>query len=164
MEQAKAVGFGDYALDLTVSNVVHPLAVYRKHLAVIQPDSSEARNTTAFAISSGFRSGPSWLMRQGVVAPSAAPRPRCVISVRTKPGPNARRRIDDATNKSANVALWVRLDAKPAKEAEVEQFLRGGFDIVQQEFATVIGMRCGLGLRLSEFSIRSPMTADDKLT
>ena len=35
-----------------MSNVVHPLAVYRKHLAVIQPDSSEARNTTAFAISS----------------------------------------------------------------------------------------------------------------
>jgi len=38
--------------------------------------------------------------------------------------------------KSAKVALWVRLDAKPGKEAEVEQFLRGGLEIVQGEPAT----------------------------
>ena len=38
--------------------------------------------------------------------------------------------------KSANVALWVRLDAKPGKEAAVEEFLRGGLELVQQEPAT----------------------------
>jgi quinol monooxygenase YgiN len=35
------------------------------------------------------------------------------------------------------VALWVRLEAKPGKEAEVEQFLKGGLAIVQGEPATV---------------------------
>jgi len=35
------------------------------------------------------------------------------------------------------VALWVRLEAKPGKEAEVEQFLKGGLAIVQEEPATV---------------------------
>jgi len=35
------------------------------------------------------------------------------------------------------VALWVRLEAKPGKEAEVEQFLRGGLAIVQEEPRTV---------------------------
>jgi quinol monooxygenase YgiN len=49
------------------------------------------------------------------------------------------------TNKSVNVALWVRLDAKPGKEAEVEQFLRGGLDIVQQEPATVSWYALRLG-------------------
>lgn len=38
--------------------------------------------------------------------------------------------------KSAKVALWVRLDAKPGKEAAVEEFLRGGLELVQQEPAT----------------------------
>jgi quinol monooxygenase YgiN len=49
------------------------------------------------------------------------------------------------SNKSVNVALWVRLDAKPGKEAEVEQFLRGGLDIVQQEPATVTWYALRLG-------------------
>lgn len=35
------------------------------------------------------------------------------------------------------VALWVRLDAKPGKEAEVENFLKGGLAIVQEEPATI---------------------------
>jgi quinol monooxygenase YgiN len=35
------------------------------------------------------------------------------------------------------VALWVRLEAKPGKEADVEQFLKGGLAIVQGEPATV---------------------------
>src|SRR6478609_10298667 len=35
------------------------------------------------------------------------------------------------------VALLVRLEAKPGKEAEVEQFLRSGLPIVQEEPATV---------------------------
>jgi quinol monooxygenase YgiN len=34
------------------------------------------------------------------------------------------------------VALLVRLEAKPGKEAEVEEFLRGGLAIVLQEPAT----------------------------
>ena len=34
------------------------------------------------------------------------------------------------------LALWVRLEAKPGKEAEVENFLRDGLPIVQGEPAT----------------------------
>ena len=37
----------------------------------------------------------------------------------------------------ASVALLVRLEAKPGKEAEVESFLRGGLAIVQAEPATI---------------------------
>jgi quinol monooxygenase YgiN len=58
---------------------------------------------------------------------------------------DARRRLTMPTNEAANVALWVRLDAKPGKEAEVEQFLRGGLDIVQQEPATVTWYALRLG-------------------
>ena len=36
-----------------------------------------------------------------------------------------------------NKALWVRLEAKPGREAEVEQFLEGGLAIVQAEPKTV---------------------------
>lgn len=44
-----------------------------------------------------------------------------------------------------NVALLVRLEAKPGKEAEVESFLRGGLPIVQEEPATTawFGIRLG---------------------
>jgi quinol monooxygenase YgiN len=38
---------------------------------------------------------------------------------------------------TVHVALWVRLEAKPGKEAEVESFLRSGLAIVQQEPATI---------------------------
>jgi quinol monooxygenase YgiN len=43
------------------------------------------------------------------------------------------------------VALFVRLEAKPGKEAEVEDFLRAGLPIVQDEPATVawFGIRLG---------------------
>ena len=34
------------------------------------------------------------------------------------------------------VALFVRLEAKPGKEAEVESFLKSGLPIVQEEPAT----------------------------
>ena len=34
------------------------------------------------------------------------------------------------------VALWVRLEAKPGREADVEKFIRGGLAIVQEEPAT----------------------------
>jgi quinol monooxygenase YgiN len=43
------------------------------------------------------------------------------------------------------VALFVRLEAKPGKEVEVERFLKGGLPIVQQEPATTawFGIRLG---------------------
>lgn len=43
------------------------------------------------------------------------------------------------------VALYVRLEAKPGKEAEVEKFLKDGLALVQQEPATSawFGIRMG---------------------
>jgi quinol monooxygenase YgiN len=43
------------------------------------------------------------------------------------------------------VALFVRLEAKPEKEKEVEEFLRGGLPIVEEEPATTawFGIRLG---------------------
>lgn len=43
------------------------------------------------------------------------------------------------------VALFVRLEARPGKEAQVEEFLRGGLSVVQQEPATTawFGIRLG---------------------
>lgn len=43
------------------------------------------------------------------------------------------------------VALLVRLEAKPGKEADVEQFLRGGLALVEAEPATTVwfGIRVG---------------------
>ena len=43
------------------------------------------------------------------------------------------------------VALFVRLEAKPGKEAELENFLRGGLPLVEQEPATLawFGIRLG---------------------
>ena len=42
-------------------------------------------------------------------------------------------------------ALFVRLEAKPGKETEVESFLRGGLPLVEEEPATVawFGIRLG---------------------
>ena len=44
-----------------------------------------------------------------------------------------------------SVALFVRLEAKPGKEKEVEDFLRGGLPIIQEEPATTawFGIRLG---------------------
>jgi quinol monooxygenase YgiN len=44
-----------------------------------------------------------------------------------------------------NVALLVRLEAKPGKEAEVESFLRGGLPIVQDEPATTAWFAIRMG-------------------
>ena len=44
-----------------------------------------------------------------------------------------------------NVGLFVRLEAKPGKEAEVEQFLKSGLDIVLEEPATVAWFAIRLG-------------------
>jgi quinol monooxygenase YgiN len=43
------------------------------------------------------------------------------------------------------VALFVRLEAKPGKEADVENFLRGGLAVVQQEPATTAWFALRLG-------------------
>jgi quinol monooxygenase YgiN len=44
-----------------------------------------------------------------------------------------------------NVALFVRLEAKPGKEADVENFLRAGLPIVQEEPATTVWFALRLG-------------------
>jgi len=44
-----------------------------------------------------------------------------------------------------NVALHVKLEAKPGKEAEVESFLRSGLAIVQEEPATTAWFAIRLG-------------------
>ena len=44
-----------------------------------------------------------------------------------------------------NVALFVRLEAKPGKEADVAQFLRDGLAIVQEEPATTAWFAIQLG-------------------
>ena len=43
------------------------------------------------------------------------------------------------------VALLVRLEAKPGKEAEVEAFLRAGLQLAQQEPATAVWFAIRLG-------------------
>ena len=44
-----------------------------------------------------------------------------------------------------NLALFVRLEAKPGKEKAVESFLRGGLQLVQQEPATIAWFALRLG-------------------
>jgi quinol monooxygenase YgiN len=43
------------------------------------------------------------------------------------------------------VALFVRLEAKAGKEAEIEAFLRGGLSIVQEEPGTTVWFALRLG-------------------
>ncbi len=43
------------------------------------------------------------------------------------------------------LALFVRLEAKPGKETDVESFLRGGLAVVQQEPATTAWFALRLG-------------------
>jgi quinol monooxygenase YgiN len=44
-----------------------------------------------------------------------------------------------------NVALFVRLEAKPGKESEVEKFLHSGLAIVQEEPATIAWFALKMG-------------------
>jgi len=46
---------------------------------------------------------------------------------------------------TVKVALFVRLEAKPGKEAEVESFLRSGLAIVQEEPATLAWFAIRMG-------------------
>src|SRR5690242_20112857 len=43
------------------------------------------------------------------------------------------------------VALWVRLEAKPGKEAEVEQFLNSGLALVEDEPDTTVWFAIRMG-------------------
>jgi hypothetical protein len=61
------------------------------------------------------------------------------------------------------LALFVRLEAKPGKEADVEIFLRGGLPIVQDELAT-LGSEFGLDRQPSGFSMPSRTRREGKLT
>jgi hypothetical protein len=49
------------------------------------------------------------------------------------------------------VALLVRLEAKPGKDADVERFLRDGLSLVQEELATTAWF--AIRMRLSTFGI-----------
>jgi hypothetical protein len=53
------------------------------------------------------------------------------------------------------VALFVRLEAKPGKEADVESFLRGGLPIVQKEPATIAWFGIRLGPTASSTPLRT---------
>jgi quinol monooxygenase YgiN len=46
---------------------------------------------------------------------------------------NTTKPVTKGVKKMINVGLFVRLESKPGKEAEVEAFLKGGLAIVQQE-------------------------------
>ena len=59
----------------------------------------------------------------------------------------------------AKLALWIRLEAKPGKETEVENLLRGALPLVQQERDTVTWF--GLRLGPSTFGIFDAFT-DEK--
>src|SRR5215831_16858431 len=63
------------------------------------------------------------------------------------PGRAADRKSHFIRRRNAMVtkALYVRLEAKPGKEAEVEAFLRGGLAIVQQEPATTAWFALRMG-------------------
>ena len=48
-------------------------------------------------------------------------------------------------NIMVKLALFVRLEAKPGREADVENFLRGGLSVVQEEPATIAWFAIRLG-------------------
>ena len=60
------------------------------------------------------------------------------------------------------VALLVRLEAKPGKEAEVESFLRGGLSVVQEEPATTAWFAIRIGTSTLAFSMPSLMRQADR--
>jgi quinol monooxygenase YgiN len=51
----------------------------------------------------------------------------------------------NSVQEKVKLALYVRLDAKPGKEADVESFLRSGLTIVQEEPATTAWFAIRLG-------------------
>ena len=67
---------------------------------------------------------------------------RTVVSDATR---NGRVSINERKHAMVKVALFVRLEAKPGKEKEVESFLTGGLPLVMEEPATTawFGIRLG---------------------
>jgi hypothetical protein len=60
--------------------------------------------------------------------------------------------------------LFVRLEAKPGKEADVENFLRGGLPIVESEPQTIAWFALRLGPSTSVFLMRFRMMPVARLT
>ena len=54
--------------------------------------------------------------------------------------------ISKGERNMVNVGLFVRLEAKPGKEADVESFLRGGLSLAQEEPATTAWFAIRMGL------------------
>ena len=63
-----------------------------------------------------------------------------------------------------NVALFVQLEAKPGKEADVEEFLRGGLALVEEEPATIAWFALRLVHQRSGSSTLFPTTLAGKHT
>jgi hypothetical protein len=61
-------------------------------------------------------------------------------------------------------ALWLVLEAKPGKEAEVEKFLQAGQGLVEAEPKTVSWFAIKSGRPFMGFSTRSQMTLAGRLT
>ena len=53
------------------------------------------------------------------------------------------------------VALWVKLEAKPGKENDVQAFLNSGLALVEQEPATTVWFAIKMGPGRSASSMRS---------
>ena len=58
------------------------------------------------------------------------------------------------------VALWVRLEAKPGREADLEAFLRAGAALAEAEPETLVWFASGSRRRHLGFSTHSPMKPD----
>ena len=63
-----------------------------------------------------------------------------------------------------SVGLFVRMQAKPGKEADVENFLRGGLPLVQEEPATVLGLEYVWAHQLLVFLMYSLTRLEDRHT
>ncbi len=58
------------------------------------------------------------------------------------------------------LALYVRLEAKPGKEKDVEAFLKGGLPLVQEEAGTIAWFGIRLGPLTFGILTLSPMKRD----
>jgi quinol monooxygenase YgiN len=68
-----------------------------------------------------------------------------VIHARVHASPTNNYKINNRRNLMVKVALLVRLEAKPGKEADVEKFLNGGLSLVEEEPATITWYAIKLG-------------------
>ena len=63
-----------------------------------------------------------------------------------------------------SVGLFVRMQAKPGKETDVENFLRGGLQMVQEEPATAVGLEYVWAHLLLVFLMYSLTRLEDRHT